>query len=93
MFTLGRTWSVAHNDDDSKAKATYLSQKRQEINNLYTEGQISEALLSEINLAINQYIQFNGAQTRQGFERGLTTLITNRLLHGTSLSENRVERR
>lgn len=90
MFTLNRTLSVDQTNDDSKAKDNYLSQKRQELTSLHAQGDISSELLSEISLAINQYIQFNCAQTRQGFERGLTTLITN-LLHNTERLENRIE--
>lgn len=73
---LDRTLSTQNrNVDDDIAKENFLALKRKEIAVMMTEGHLSEENGHALLLAINNYIQFNANQTKQGFERGLTNLI------------------
>lgn len=76
LSRLGRTLSTPdRSNDDAVAKEIFLSNKRSEIDTMMLNGDITEAQAQTIGDAINYYVQFNGGNTRGGFERGLTQLI------------------
>lgn len=63
-------------NDDGVAKEIFLSNIRNEIDNMMDSGHITEAQAQIIGDAINYYVQFNSSgKTRGGFERGLAQLI------------------
>lgn len=80
MFRIGRTLSTAdRTNDDAIAKEQFLTNKRNEITNMLNNGTLSEAQADIMGTAINHYVQFNGGNTKRGFELGLTELIENQL--------------
>lgn len=72
---LGRTLSTPDRSNDDVAKEIFLSNKRNELDEMMNNGDITEFQAQTIGDAINHYVQFNGGKTRGGFERGLTQLI------------------
>lgn len=64
---------------DAVAKENILQAKRLEITTMVTEEIISSEQAHVVLDAINEYVQFNGHRTKQGFERGLLEVIATHL--------------
>ena len=66
-------------EDDAVAKELFLTNERKKIENKTTNGELTEGQADIVFKAIDEYVQWQGGQTRQGFQRGLTVLIENLL--------------
>lgn len=77
---LDRTLSTANRKDTNAVeKETILATKRAEIKQMLLDGEITEAEAETVLKAINNYVQFSGGTSLQGFRRGLLHVIAHNL--------------